>query len=356
MNKEKLAESLISMGQEVELKESVEEAALRRARIAGHLQGISAQLVKERSARRIRLAGFACAAAILLSWGFYSVRDQATSLDPAAEAAIQARDSVTSPLRVQVERGEVMHRVAARGETLAVGVSQQLENDAVLEIPVGGSARVQGGRGLDIHIAESSQVSFTQPNSSQGAQELTLRRGTVNCSVEPSGTGMKLAVVTPDARVVVKGTIFSVKVVELGTRTRTCVRVEQGIVAVTREGETEDVAQGESSGCSEVPASAPLVGSDHQDPPVAELVEVPPAASSQVATKHVVTPNSSSLALQNGLFARGLAAEREGQLLQAERELSRLLQQYPETPLRTDVELALRRIVTRRALEEGKLK
>ncbi len=83
MNKQKLTESLASMGQDVELKESAEEAALRRARIAGHLQGISAQLVKERSARRIRLAGFACAAALLLSWGIYSVRDQATFSDPA---------------------------------------------------------------------------------------------------------------------------------------------------------------------------------------------------------------------------------------------------------------------------------
>ncbi len=249
-----------------------------------------------------------------------------------------------------------MHRAAARDETLTVGVSQQLDDEAVLEVPVGGSARVQGGRGLDIHIEESSQVSFTQPISSPGAQELTLRRGTVNCSVEPSGTGMKLSVVTPDARVVVKGTVFSVKVVELGTRTRTCVRVERGIVAVTREGETKDVTQGETSGCSELPAPASLVGSGRQASPVAEVVEVSPAASSQVAKKHVATPSSSSLALQNGLFARGLAAEREGQLIKAERELTHLLQQYPETPLRTDVELALRRIVNRRALGSGKSK
>jgi len=77
----------------------------------------------------------------------------------------------------------------------------------------------------------------------QGGKKLDLVSGAVDCEVEKQQPGRGLAVVTPQARVEVKGTRF--RVITAGHMTR--VEVGHGTVRVTRlvDGATVDVSQGE---------------------------------------------------------------------------------------------------------------
>src|SRR6185503_14934704 len=102
------------------------------------------------------------------------------------------------------------------------------------------------------------------------------------CAVPRLSPGSSFSVVTPNAKVVVHGTKFSVRVdsSEAGV-TRTCVRVREGLVAVHHAAGTAMLHANEAWGCPESPPVAPVVAAE----PLAK-----PAPSRHVRRRAPVNP------------------------------------------------------------------
>lgn len=356
MTTNEIDRTLKELGAEILLEEPQAEADARRRRVVSQMQRVNVGLVREsQKVRWLRwgvggglAVGAAAAVALFILGPFASPTGPNGAEMPAALPGGSALPTANVPLRTEMTKGSVTRVTQKAKQRLGLGDSLVLEEEHMLETESDSHARVHGGRGLDIDVGPGSRVVVGAVDPKSGAARIQLQRGLVNCSVDPIGQGPKLSVVTPDATVEVKGTIFSVEVTEEGRSSRTCVRVTRGWVSVARQGKVEQVRAGQASGCD-----AP------ETTPEEETVAIKTSAA---ATEREVQPNSpplprepttrssasepalSSLALQNSLLARALAAEREGRLGAAESQLSELLERFPSTPLRADAEASRARI------------
>lgn len=336
-------ESVLSeLGSETPLEEPQAEAEARRRRVLAQMQRVNVGLVREsQKLRWLRWGGgtglvAGAAAAVAFSvFGPFSAPIDATP-------GVTVPQASYVPLRTEMTKGGVMRVTKKTKQRLGLGDSFVLEEEHVLETEVDSRARVHGGRGLDIDVGPDSRVAVGAVDPKSGAARIQLQRGLVNCSVDPSGAGPKLSVVTPDATVEVKGTIFSVEVQEDGESSRTCVRVQRGLVTVSRSGKVEQVSSGQASGC-DTPEVLPEVEMPEKEEATAQLTRPVPRRKA-VVRSGANEPGLPALALQNSLLARALAAERQGSLEEAESQLSELLERFPSTPLRADAESALLRI------------
>ncbi len=348
MNADELSRALGELGADVRVEEPQAAADARRRRVVSQMQRVNVELVREnQKVRWLRLgvggglvAGAAAAVALFV---LGPLGKPPESTEGGATAAAPLMPFV--PLRTEMTRGSVTRVTGTGKERLGLGDSLVLEEAQALETQENSHARVHGGRGLDIDVGPGSRVVVGALEPKTGAARLELQRGLVSCSVDPAGVGPKLSVITPDATVSVKGTIFSVEVMDDGESTRSCVRVQRGLVEVARGGRVEKVSAGQSSGCAqaEVPAEDSAASPEGQpEARPARPSEAP--LSSRTQSKGSNDGGLPSLARQNSLLARALAAEREGRLMQAESQLTELLEQFPSTPLRVDAETARTRI------------
>lgn len=352
MSTHEVDNALQELGAEIPLEESQAEADARRRRVLSQMQRVNVELVRDgQKLRWLRwgvggglVAGVAAAVA-LSTVGPLSPERESTGAEVAA-----APPAFALPLRTEMTRGSVTRVAQKDKQRLGLGDSLVLEEAHVLETEDDSHARVHGGRGLDIDVGPGSRVVVGAVDRRTGATKIQLSRGLVNCSVDPAGKGPKLAVVTPDAVVEVKGTIFSVEVADDGGSSRSCVRVQRGLVSVTRGGRVEQVGAGQSSGCDEAKAASLEAQVEPVKPVDAQLAEGPFPTSRKPAVRAFAEESSlPALAVQNSLFARALAAERQGDLVEAESQLSALLQRFPNSPLLADAEAARDRIRKRRA-------
>lgn len=360
MSTNEIDRTLKELGAEILLEEPQAEADARRRRVVSQMQRVNVGLVREsQKVRWLRwgvgggLALGAAAAVALSILGPLASQVDSTgasvATSPTAGSSLTARPFASNvPLRTEMTKGRVTRVAQKAKRQLALGDSLVLEEAHMLETEKDSHARVHGGRGLDIDVGPGSRVVVGAVDPKSGAAKIQLQRGLVNCSVDPAGQGPKLSVVTPDATVEVKGTIFSVEVTEEGASSRTCVQVTRGLVSVTRQGKMEQVRAGQASGC-DAPEITPeeetvaiktsAAGTEKQIQP-----NSPPLPREPTTRSSASEPALSSLALQNSLLARALAAEREGRLGAAESQLSELLERFPNTPLRADAEAARSRI------------
>lgn len=353
MSTNEVERSLSELGSEIPLEESLAEGEARRRRVLLQMQRVNVELVRKgQKLRWLRwgagaglVAGAAAAVALSVLGPFSAHMDTTPGVSTPQTAYV--------PLRTEMTKGGVMRVTQKAKQRLGLGDSFVLEEEHVLETEVDSRARVHGGRGLDIDVGPGSRVVVGAVDPKSGAARIQLQRGLVNCSVDPSGAGPKLSVVTPDATVEVKGTIFSVEVLTEGASSRSCVRVQRGLVTVSRSGSVEQVGSGQASGCDPLEVAPEEVAREEVEEPV--QAKLPAASTNLVAQRSASeagkpSPAISSLALQNSLLARALAAERLGHLKEAESQLSELLDRFPSTPLRADAETALARI-RKRAIE-----
>ena len=98
-------------------------------------------------------------------------------------------------------------------------------------------------------LHEQTEVGVAQ--SDVGLESLRVARGTVRCVVPKLGSERQFSVVTPDATVVVHGTVFTVRFNEEAKRT--CVGVEEGVVSVRHASGKTWLEAGESWGCEPTP-------------------------------------------------------------------------------------------------------
>ena len=86
-------------------------------------------------------------------------------------------------------------------------------------------------RKSSVNVSESTELKLSQPSAAE--ERITLRRGRVDVSVDKAvETKRSVVVETPDAEVVVRGTVFDLRVEPLAGATSTRVHVTRGSVWV----------------------------------------------------------------------------------------------------------------------------
>jgi hypothetical protein len=248
---------------------------------------------------------------------------------------------------VRVRRRRVMRRAsllvtafggAAAAVMIAAGPVRRLRSPAragatisVLDGTLWRLARVRLSDTGTLTLDPTSRVgtvlaAANAPEAAPTFEALKLMHGRAHLQVRKLHGGQRFHVLTPDADVQVRGTEFDVELVEphAGAASSTCVRVEEGLVAVVAGGQTHLVAPGQTWGC----AGAPRAGAAAR--PLA-----PPGVSLPAAERHAAAPHlsPSDLRLQNALFQQALEAERGGHYGDAAGLYRRLLAWSPHGPL-----------------------
>jgi hypothetical protein len=225
-------------------------------------------------------------------------------------------------LRVSASVGVVTHDTGKSTETLVAGDVANLPARGRITTAEGAEALIES-KGLEVTLRERTEVGV----SDESLRSVRVARGGVRCVVPPLGPYRQFSVVTPDATVIVHGTVFSVQF-DRDTK-QSCVAVEEGVVSVRHGTGKTWLEAGESWGCPPSDAAA--------------ADEIP-------TTNEPSAPRlqPGTLAAENALFRSAIAAERKGDDAQARAKLQKLLTKYPESPLAPEARATLARLKNKR--------
>lgn len=247
-----------------------------------------------------------------------------------------ASDAVAREASVSVESfvGEVAvtdgvgHLVDASSLPEGYGMRTE-QGSARLGFPSGALARVASRSSLKVTAARRSEALF-------------LARGRVEVEVPKLDAERGFSVETPDARVTVHGTRFSVDVVATPDGPRTRVGVTHGIVSVQHGGREVRLTAGQVWPAEEAAANADPLPPESAEPAAEDdAVEPEPVRERARATRNTRRPRSEvrgkpdpgELADQNRRFERAMHLKKNGEPRAALRELTRLTRRYPHSPL-----------------------
>jgi hypothetical protein len=213
-----------------------------------------------------------------------------------------------------------------------------------LQTAAGARAQLASAK-ASVSLGESTEVRLTRPNAAE--ERISLRRGRVDVVVNKAVEQKRSVVVeTPDAEVVVRGTVFDVRVESARAATTTHVHVTQGSVWVLARGvQVALLSAGQSwssaGGVSSEPpaaATAPLVESaPAESAPAIEaapVVKRGPSLKPSAAGAKSAPPKSGTLAEENRLFSSAVEARNRGEAARAAELFGELLATYPQSPLR----------------------
>lgn len=312
---------------------------VNRAKVTARILRAPVQIGAERVRRSRHQAIWAAAAAVAVvgsaGWLGLKKSPRATADALIVEAV---RGSVT-----RFDSGAAI-KVEADGRPGDISAASQLATGA------DSSARLRTEGGLQIEVFEKSRVALGGLRSPVSSS-VRVASGGVLCRVPTLEPGRQFSVITPDAEVVVHGTVFSVQVSGVASTAHSCVRVEQGRVAVKSAGAESWLGPGQSWGCGEASASVGALPSTDADPGVTDSTAV-----LVVPTKRKERPagagatQGGTLDQENAIFQAGLSAERAGDPRAAEAAFERLLKRFPQSPLSEDAREALSRVKRGREL------
>lgn len=339
----------------------VEDPAHVEARRSALTSAIADEITREaeraifRSRRRRWLVGAGAAALVAVATlAFLGIRGALDVEDRAARGA----NGTVADVALVVRAAGASHTLARPGEPLAKGASLNPGAVLVTEASTDLSLELAGRTTLD--VGAETHLELTRLAATE--QAFVLRRGALRVDVpHPAGLGVRrVEVLTPEARVRVKGTRFGVEVRSSGTPLveYTRVWVERGSVEVTAGGRSLLLNPGESWRSDATPPLTPeaprsdappaLEDAPPDNAPSAASSSRAPRTSTSVGTKRTGAgaelDDASTLAAQNRLFEEALAAERAGRLDVAEAKLLELLARYPTSPLRAAARTELGRL------------
>jgi hypothetical protein len=318
--------------------------------VAAALRRVAEQKQRRQRTRRL-VAALALAASVVgLGVGAWQVleRDAMVAQAGAASVVVSGREG---DVAVTDDVGHVVEAVSALSEGYGVRTEH---GSATLEFPSGASAQVSNKSSLKITRARSQEALF-------------LARGGVDVEVPKLEPTHGFSVETPDARVMVHGTRFSVVVEPTADGPRTRVQVVHGIVSVQQGGSEVFLTAGQSwaaasfggsssssgQGLAAQPALEADAGHDEDD----EVDEATPPSAGDA--KHGVRSgarrdfDSRELADQNRRFARAMAHKKHDEPRAALRELAGILRRYPGSPLTQEVRVERLRLL--RGLGDARL-
>lgn len=321
--------------------------------VAAALRRVAEQKQRRQRMRKL-IAALAVAAAVLGlgvgAWhslggdspGGYALGGHGLGGDALAEASatsvrVGGREG---DVAVTDDVGHVVEAVSALTEGYGMRTEQ---GSATLGFPSGANAKVSSKSSLKITRARSQEA-------------LYLARGGVDVEVPKLGPERGFSVETPDARVTVHGTRFSVVVEPTVDGPRTRVQVAHGVVSVQQGGREVFLTAGQSwvgnaeSGSTSNGREAPadLAADAGLEGEVDELLPPPSLDDKPGRSGNRRKFDSRELADQNQRFARAMAHKKNGEPGAALRELGGLLRRYPGSPLTQ--ELRVERLRLLRAL------
>jgi hypothetical protein len=241
---------------------------------------------------------------------------------------LAGRSPARAGATIAVLDGTLWLEEGAARRTLTAGEASGVDGSDSLEAPAEHATRVRLSDTATLTLGATSRVGTIlaaedAPEAAPTFEAVRLVRGRAHLQVKKLHGGQRFHVLTPDADVQVRGTEFDVEL-RPGMTPGTCVRVEEGLVAVYAGGE-HLVAPGQSWGCGEAAAAAPVTAA----PATTEPEVAPPAVRHATYAR----PSPSDLRAQNGIFQAALEAERSGRMGDAARLYRHLLARSPRGPL-----------------------
>lgn len=323
--------------------EDAEHAAARRARVIAHLASMVKVVPLARKRRRFaRVAGLCAAAAIVLGVGISAMRRH-PSMQAEQPRASNAVLALQGSVQVIHHAGEV---VAPPLERVPVGNTDEVVTGA------GAHARAWLASGAEVDIGPQSRLRLNGQSADlesgaampkNGNEAIVLGAGRVTVRVPKLGPARTLAVETPEAVVVVHGTVFSVERTAISASTaRTVIDVTSGRVAVRGRGGEVLLSAGdhwssESSAptIDPFPTFEPPTGASAAEPdkPKAHPSVQRGAGGSSKGSAEVSPEKSSSLAAENRLLQAAMAARQQGDARRAVQLAGELIARFPTSPL-----------------------
>lgn len=290
--------------------------------------GLMARALRAEGRRRKRryrwsLVAAAAAAVVASSFGvarFYGTRE------PLAERAGQVPAAVAlGPVELRIASGTAVTTRHGMESVVTAGASVRITDGDAVRTDAGTSATLLLPRGVRVELAAVTKAAIVAAGETE--QKLALDIGQTHISVPKPGGPSTFSVTTPDARVVVHGTEFTVRVDagDASHPTRTSVSVTRGSVSVENAAGERLLGPGESWSAADA---------DRAATPRTETI-APPRA--RVATGK---ESASSLAEQNRLFQAALDARRVGDDAAVLRAIDELFARYPDTTLAEEARLA----------------
>jgi hypothetical protein len=229
------------------------------------------------------------------------------------------------------------------GTQRVVGSAERAVHDGdSLQTAAGAHARLATSK-ASVNVGESTELRLTRPSAAE--ERISLRRGRVDVAVD-KGVEVKRSVVveTPDAEVVVRGTVFDVRVEPARSATTTHVHVTRGSVwvlaqgvqvALLSAGQSWSSASGISADAPAVPPPAPAGAVASEVPaPVAQVPPVVAKPSALPVAKDAAARKAGTLGEENRLFSTAVEARNRGDAARAAELFGELLVSYPQSPLR----------------------
>jgi hypothetical protein len=284
---------------------------------------IEATAERAERSRRLRRAGFVVAAAA----GFALLSGLWLKERGLHAGSIAGLDRVS---------GTVVLTQEGKGRVVGAGERALHDGDA-LQTATGAHAHLATSKS-SVNVSESTELRVFRPSAAE--ERISLHRGRVDVSVDKAVETKRAVVVeTPDAEVVVRGTVFDVRVEPLLAATNTHVHVTRGSVWVLAQGvQVALLSAGQSwSSVTGLESATPHVTPTAAEP-VAQ-VEAPAVASAPAAPKGVAAKDErprkgGTLAEENRLFAAGVEARNRGDAARAAELFGELLATYPQSTLR----------------------
>jgi hypothetical protein len=294
-------------------------------------------LEREQRARRWkRLGAFGIAAAVALG---------VIGAERAMDRTVAPTEVVATVGVLESVRGTLVVTHSGRARVVGAGETPKLVAGDELRTATDGSARLKTERSA-VDIASSTQLTVLAPSSAEERIRLAVGRVALQVSKQAK-IPRSVVVETPNAEVVVRGTVFSVAVDQAGGQPRTRVGVTEGSVWVLSGGTREIVSTGEewsSSGAQKAavpevqPEPAPVVVAPEQP---AQAVKVSPRVSSK-------SGGPGKLAEENKMFQAAVDARNRGDDRRAVELFGSLLLRHPKSRLAEEARVermrALRRL------------
>jgi len=233
-------------------------------------------------------------------------------------------------------KGALVVTHTGRSRVVASGEQLQLTGGDELRTPSDGSAVVQTERS-QIRVNAATQLDFFAPSAAE--ERIRVAAGSVDLKVSKVPQSWRSVVVeTPNAEVVVRGTMFNVAVAKEQGSTVTRVRVTEGAVWVLHDGERDLVSAGEewSSRAAAKAAAPPPVAAPA--PPPSAPIEAP-RGGARTARETAKPSTSSTLSEQNQMYQSALDARNQGDDRRALELFQALLTRHPGGHFAQDAEI-----------------
>jgi hypothetical protein len=338
--------------------------ARREPTVAAIGRAIRSAGIDRRRRRRqgVVFGALAAAASLILAVG---AARWGTAEDAAGETPVAVVAPAAPPASLEATQGALALERGGHRQLVAQGARQELREGDVIVSELRSSGTVALSPLRQIDVASATRMTLSQLGGD--APRVRLDRGHVGARVDvPHDGHPKLFVDTPDATLVVVGTVFTVDVSDRDSHDDggfTSVAVMRGTVVVQKEG-VEIARVGAGQTWSSRPPRAPstpredVIGDSEPSSvaPRAAKRRARSGASGQATPVGAAADSvSGTLAVENRLYQQAIAARNRGDDATVVRRMGELLRAFPQSPLvgeaRRERDRALERLGTDRPEE-----